>query len=213
MLKKSFVSFLFDVDTNDIQKFIYIEFKICPLTIIKTKMIKIIRRFKIDKTRNFDDNSNKILQFFFEKLIKMLTPLYQKCVNKKYYSLTFKKINTIIFKKLNKKNYIISKIYKSITLLNTLNKTLKFIMKKKITYLAKQYKFFFDTHMNVRRDKLIESMLKLLTKQIHIVLNRNIDKITTLLNINVFETFNTISYFKLFYNLRKKNFTINRNVN
>ena len=104
-IKNSFFSFSFDVDTKNIQKFTYVEFKICPLTIIKTKIMKIIRRFKIDKFANSNDISNKILQIFFETLIDVLTPLYQICVSIKYHLITFKKINTMIFKKLNKKLY------------------------------------------------------------------------------------------------------------
>ena len=103
ILKNSFFLFSFDADTENIQKFIYAEFEICPLTVIKTKIRKIIRRFKIDKIANSNDVSNKILQIFFETLIDVLISLYQICVNIKYHPITFKKINTMIFKKLNKK--------------------------------------------------------------------------------------------------------------
>ena len=143
ILKNSFFSFSFDADTENIQKFTYVEFKICPLTIIKIKIMKIIRRFKINKTANWNEVSNKILQFFFETLIDVLTSLYQICVNIKYHSITFKKINTMIFKKSNKKNYIIFKTYKSITLLNTFNKTLKLTITKKTIYLTQQHRLLF----------------------------------------------------------------------
>jgi hypothetical protein len=78
-------------------------------------------------------------------------------------------INTITIKKLEKGDYIVLKVYRLIALLNTLGKTLKSIMSRKIFYLAKIYRLLLDTQMRVRRDRFIESALELLTKQMHIV--------------------------------------------
>ena len=66
--------------------------------------------------------------------------------------------------------------------------------------------------MNSWQNKLIESALKSLTKQIHTIWKQNINKITILLNIKVFETFDTMSHFKLLHNL-KKNIAINCDMN
>jgi len=49
----------------------------------------------------------------------------------------FKKVHVIMLRKLNKKNYIQLKVYKLITLLNTLNKALKLIITIKLNYLIK----------------------------------------------------------------------------
>jgi hypothetical protein len=80
-------------------------------------------------------------------------------------------INTITIKKLEKDDYIVFKVYKFIVLLNTLDKTLKSIMSRKIFYLMKIYRLFLDTQMRVRKNKFIELILELLTKQMHIVLD------------------------------------------
>jgi hypothetical protein len=58
--------------------------------------------------------------------------------------------------------------------------------------------------MNERKNRSCETILKLLTKQIHTIWNMNKDKITTLLNINVIKAYNYVSREKLLHNLKKK---------
>jgi hypothetical protein len=107
-------------------------------------------------------------------------------------------------KKLNKSDYITSKTYKSIALLNILKKVMKSIMNKKITFLTKIYRLLLDAQMSARKSKSTETILKLLTKQIHIVWDQSEDKIIILLSINVTRVFDTMSYEKLIHNLRKR---------
>jgi hypothetical protein len=58
--------------------------------------------------------------------------------------------------------------------------------------------------MSVRFDKSIETTLKLLTKQIHIVWNQDMNRVIILLNLNVAEAFDTISHSRFIHNLRKR---------
>ena len=55
-----------------------------------------------------------------------------------------------MLRKLNKKNYTKSSLYKSIALLNTLNKILKLIILKRIQYVIKTLKTFLNTQMKAR---------------------------------------------------------------
>ena len=57
---------------------------------------------------------------------------FDKCIKKKIQSSYFKKNFIIILRKLRKKNYIELLLYKSIALLNTLNKILKSIVFERI---------------------------------------------------------------------------------
>ena len=59
---------------------------------------------------------------------KQVCFLFKKCLQKKIQSTQFKSAITILMQKSNKKDYFNTKIYKSIVLLNTLSKILKFIV-------------------------------------------------------------------------------------
>jgi hypothetical protein len=121
-----------------------------------------------------------------------------------YHSIVFKMINNITIKKLEKNNYIVLKVYRFIILLNTLNKSLKLIIDRKIFYLTKTHRLFLDTQMRIRKNKFIESILKFLTKQIHIVWNQSNDKMITFLSMNVTKVFNMMIHRRLTHNLRKR---------
>jgi hypothetical protein len=58
--------------------------------------------------------------------------------------------------------------------------------------------------MNERKNRNCETVLKLLTKQIHTIWNMNKDKMTTLLSMNVIEAYDHVSREKLLHNLKKK---------
>jgi hypothetical protein len=58
--------------------------------------------------------------------------------------------------------------------------------------------------MNKRKSRSCETILKLLTKQIHRFWNMNKDKITTLLNMNVIKTYDHVLREKLLHNFKKR---------
>ncbi len=95
--------------------------------------------------------------------------LFRVCAKHEYYSLCFCEMNIIDFKKSNKNNYIDIKIYKFITLLNIINKTLESIIARKINTLAKKHNMLLDTQINKRRKQACETTFELLTKQIHTI--------------------------------------------
>ena len=74
-----------------------------------------------------------------------------------------------MLRKSEKKNYIKSSLYKSITLLNTLNKILKLIVFKRIRYAVKTLKTFLNTQINARKQRLINTVLQFITKKVHII--------------------------------------------
>jgi hypothetical protein len=133
-----------------------------------------------------------------------LLRLFRVCAKQKDQSRCFRETNIIVLKKFNKSNYTNFKAYKSITFLNTLNKTLKSIIVKRISNLAEIHKLLFDTQMSKRRNKACKTTFELLTKQIHIVWNMNKNKIATLLNFDVIETYDHVLKERLIHNLRKK---------
>jgi hypothetical protein len=167
-------------------------------------MKKTLRRLALDKISSSDEISFRILRACFKTLTIILISLFQSCIELSYHSNVFKMINTITIKKLEKDDYIVLKVYRLIVLLSTLDKTLKSIMSRKIFYLTKIYRLLLDTQMRVRRSRFIESVLELLTKQMHIVWDQSNDKMITLLSMNVTRAFNTMTHRRLTHNLRKR---------
>jgi len=81
----------------------------------------------------------------------------------------FKKTITIILRKLEKKNYLKSSSFRFIALLNTLNKMLELIILKRLCYVVKAYNTLFDTQIKIRKQRLIDTTLQLITKKIHTI--------------------------------------------
>ena len=172
-------------DMRDIANFSYSVSKECLMIITEIEIKQTINRFKIDKTSSLDKISNRILKTCFETLIVILTSLFQTCVTLSYHSRVFRVTHIITFKKSKKVDYTIAIVYRSIALLNTLNKMLKSIIKTKISFLTKHYKLLLETQMRIRRNRFTKTILKLLTEQIYIIWEQKIDKMTTLLSMNI----------------------------
>ena len=83
--------------------------------------------------------------------------------------MTFKEAHVIVLRKSNKEDYAQSKAYRSIALLNTLDKTLESIIAIRINYLTEFNALLPKEQMRGRQARLTESTLELLTKQIHTV--------------------------------------------
>jgi hypothetical protein len=96
------------------------------------------------------------------------------------------------------------KTYRSIALLNIIEKILKFIMSKKISWIAKTHRLLFDTFMRCRKNRSTETTLKFLTEQIHIVWEQRTNRVITLLSLNVASVFDTMSHVRLIHDMKKR---------
>ncbi len=206
MLHKHFFSNTTKTNLSDLQNFIYRSAVAETKSRIQKNEIKqIIKRCKSNNVLKLDDISNKILQILCTELMLSLMSLFRVCVELSYHSDCFKMTHIIILKKLNKKNYFDVKIYRLITLLNTLNKTLKSIIIRRINNLTKTHDMLFASQMSNRKSRSCETTLKLLIEQIHTIWNMKKDKITTFLSMNVIEVYDHVFRERLLHNLRKKN--------
>jgi len=79
----------------------------------------------------------------------------------------FKKIVTIILRKLKKKLKLSS--FRSIVLLNTLNEILKLIILKRLRCVVKAHNTLFDTQIEIRRQRLIDTTLQLIIQKMHTI--------------------------------------------
>ena len=74
-----------------------------------------------------------------------------------------------MLRKPKKKNYSKSSSYKSIALLNTLNKMLKSIMFKRIRYAVETLKTLSNTQMSARKQRSMNTTLQFITEKIHTI--------------------------------------------
>ncbi len=128
-----------------------------------------IKRSKSDNASRSNEILNKMFKLLLKKLMFTLMSLFKICAKQNYHSRCFKRTHIIFLKKSNKNNYTDLKTYRFIALFNTLDKTLKSIIVKRISNFAETHKLLFETQMNERREKADETTLKLFTKQIHTV--------------------------------------------
>ena len=117
----------------------------------------------------------------------------------------FKELTIIILHKEDKKNYLLSKSYRLITLKNTLIKIIKKVLIIYLSYTAEKYSLLFWIQMKVRRDRLIVSVLNLLILCIQTAWHIKSDSIVSMLSLNLPGAFNNILYNKLLSILHQKN--------
>ncbi len=128
-----------------------------------------IRRVKADKASSASDISNRALQASLAELISVLTSLFNACVIHKYHSKQFKKTQTIVLRKSKKSDYINSKTYRFIALLDIMSKALKSIMIKRLSDIVKTHCMLSNAQMKARRKRFMISTLDLLVDQVHTV--------------------------------------------
>jgi hypothetical protein len=132
MFKNVFFSAFSSVDLNDISRSFYLNSIECSSCIIENKVLTIIKRFVLDKISSLDEFTNRLLKACAFIMIKLLISLFETCIQQIYHSKAYKEVNTITLKKSEKRDYIISKSYKLIILLNIIDKIMKSIISKKI---------------------------------------------------------------------------------
>ncbi len=103
------------------------------------------------------------------KLILILSSLFNVCVTHKYHSKQFKKTQTIVLYKLKKNDYINSKTYQLIALLNIMSKALKSIMIRRLSDITETHHMLSSAQMKIKCKQFMISALNLLVDQVHAV--------------------------------------------
>ena len=154
---------------RNINNFTYAKSLKLTKIINKEKVNKTIAKLKTNKASKTNQIFNRMLKTLRETMTKKLTFIFQICINVDYHSKSFREAKIIVLKKMKKSDYTFFKVYKLIALLNTMNKILKSIIINKITELAKKNSLLSKSQMSAKREKEIETTLKLLTKEIHAI--------------------------------------------
>ncbi len=151
MFKSVFFSTSSSIELDDISRSFYFRLIECSLSKTKREMLKIIKWVVFDKILSFNEIINKLLKICVLIMIQLLISLFVVCIQQTYHSKAFKKVNIIILKKVDKRNYTISKSYRSIALLNIIEKIPKFIINKRILSIAKIYRLLLNTFIKCRK--------------------------------------------------------------
>jgi hypothetical protein len=77
-------------------------------------------------------------------------------------------------------------------------------MSKKISWITKTHQLSLDTFMKCRKNRSIETILKLFIEQIYIVWKQKTNRVIILLNLNVANVFDTMSHVKLIHDMKKR---------
>ena len=139
---KAHFSFLSTMFMKDVAEFDYFSSVDDGTSMTRREIIKIIHKINSNKTFKINEIINKMLRQLARVIVEQIHFFFNKCIKKKIQSSYFKKIFTIMLRKSRKKNYSKFSTYKSIALLNTLNKMLKLIVFKRIRYIVKTLKTF-----------------------------------------------------------------------
>jgi hypothetical protein len=78
--------------------------------------------------------------------------------------------------------------------LNTLRKVLEAIIARRIRYVIKAHKLLPETQIKIKRKRLTEITLHLLTEKIYIIWAGNKPRIASILSLNVVNAFNRVSH-------------------
>ncbi len=139
ILREKFFFSSFQANVNDIAKSFISLIVSFNSRITENEVKQIIKRVKADKASDTSDISNRVLQASFAELISVLTSLFNACIIHKYHSKQFKKTQTIVLCKSKKSDYIDSKMYWFIALLDIMSKALKSIMIKRLSDIVETH--------------------------------------------------------------------------
>ncbi len=204
ILRKKFFSSSSQVNVNNIAEsfiFLTVSFNSC---ITEDKVKQTIKWIKANKALSTSDISNRTLQASLAELISVLTSLFNACITHKYHSKQFKKTQTIVLCKSKKSDYIDSKMYRLIALLDIMSKALKSIMIKRLSDIVETHCMLSNAQMKARHKQFVILTLDLLINQVHTVWDCEIKYVIFMLSLNVVEVFNWVSHVRLLHTLKMK---------
>ncbi len=106
--------------------------------------------------------------------------------------------------KLDKKDYFNAKIYKSIALLNTLSKVLKFIIFEHLWNIIETCNLISNIQMKVHKHRSTDTTLQLIIEKIYIVWSNIRRRVVSLLSLNEKNAFNNVAHSKLLHDMKKR---------
>ena len=200
-LKEFFFSSFTKVNIDDIAKATYFE-KLEFLYITDEEIHQTVFNASSNKTSKKDEILNRIFKTALSHIAFALNWIFNTNLTLKYCLKHFRESIIISLRKSDKFDYFIFKAYRSITLLNIMNKIMKIIMTSRLSYATEKHEFLSRSQFENRQKIFIEHALHFITKKIHTIWIN--DEIAIMLLLNVTEIYDNVCYFRLFYNLKKR---------
>ncbi len=192
---------IFMLNTEDFEYSFLIE---NDASLMHRKIKRIIYKMMLNKILKHTEYINKIMRRLVNDASKQIRSLFEKCLQKKIQSTQFKSAITIVMQKSDKKNYFNVKTYKSIVLLDTLSKILKFIIFKHLWNIIEVCNSILNIQMRVHKHRSTDTTLQLITEKIHIIWSDTRRRIVSLLNLNEKSAFNNVAHSRLLHDMKKR---------
>ena len=159
-----------EADLSDMEGYSYPDPLETP-TITEPEVRRAVRNVNSNKASGPNETPSLTLHWVLENpgFLPIVTVLFNACLNNDYCYDRFKESITITLKKPVKGDYSQLKVYRFITLLNTLGKALKSIIVKRISYLTEIFGLLLKTHIGGRRITFTEHAVHLILKKIYSV--------------------------------------------
>ena len=126
-------------DLSDISKYKYPELIEVPTELFIDEVKRAILKSKKDSALRPNGIPNRIIHLIARHSPALIIKFFQACLNQGVHPNTFKKATTVILRKEGNRDYLSPKIYKLITLLNTLGKALELVISNRLRFLVKTY--------------------------------------------------------------------------
>ncbi len=168
------------------------------------RLQRVIYKATSDKTSRHTKYINRIMRRLVNDTSEQIYFLFERCLQKRIQSTQFKSAVTIMMWKSGKKNYFNAKIYKSIALLNTLSKILKFIVFEHLWNVVEVCDSILNIQMRVCKHRSTNMTLQLITKKIYTVWSNMRRKVVSLLSLNEKRMFNNVMHSRLLHDMKKR---------
>jgi hypothetical protein len=156
----------------------------------------------ISKLKNLMKSYNMLLKLALSHAMPVVKWIFNQSLRLEYCLKHFREFITMFLRKINKSDYFVLKAYRSIALLNTLNKLMKSIMTIRLSYAAKKHNLLLRKHFEDRKNIASKHALHYIIETINSVwVNK---KTATILLLNVIEVFDNVSHLRLLHNLKKR---------
>ena len=162
-------SFSSTVFMKDVAEFDYFSSVNDEASVTRREMMKVIYKINLNKAFEINEIINRTLRQFVRVVVEQICFFFDRCIKEGIQLSHFKKVFIIMLRKSRKKNYSKFLSYKSIALLNTLNKMLKSIVFERIRYAVETLRTFSNIQINARRQRSMNTILQFITKKIHTI--------------------------------------------
>ena len=173
-------------------------------SLMHRKIKKVVYKVTFNKMLKHMKYTNKIMRRLINDVSEQIHSFFKRCLQKKIQSTQFKSAVTIVMQKSDKKDYFNVKIYKSIVLLNTLSKVLKFIISERLWNVVKTCNLILNIQMKTCKHRSTDTTLQLITEKIYIVWSDTRRKVVLLLSLNEKSAFNNVAHNRLLHDMKKR---------